>query len=387
MNPQHTAVTSTPAVIPDISAVPVPTSTPPSVPHNWLDSLVQTYVPQQAQSIFNTLNVVSIAGNSLTRILSAILLAGVGYVAFPFLWRRVVQSVETAVKHTPITFDDLLVEQLKKIHPRVFVLLALVLGASVLVLPAGWYSTLLGAVIAVLAIQFAAVLQPLVEPLIRSVPLLDTPDMKAITTRLVVFGKTALWAVAGMFSLSSLGFSISPLLGSLGVLGLGGALAFQQMIPGAVKALGFHFSKPFKVGDKIAAGSHQGIVDEIDITTTKLKKGDGAFVDVPNEELMTAIVLPPDGPHIIEDTLHLLVKIANTQETFASLESGFKTQVFPTIADTTFTTIRFTDFKGDGVAVDVVYGVLAEKKVSARHEAITKTLAYLTSKNIAFSGM
>jgi small-conductance mechanosensitive channel len=350
-----------------------------------IESLIHAYVPPEVQSIFNTLNIVSIAGNSLTRILGAGLLTWVGYYAIPAIWLRIVASIEQAVKHTPITFDDLLVEQLKKINPRVFLLLALLLGLSTLVLPAGWYSLAAGAVFAVLAIQFAAILAPLVEPLIRSVPLLNKPDMKPITTRLIVFGKTALWAIAGMTSLSSLGMNISPLLGSLGVLGLGGALAFQQMIPGAVKALGFHFSKPFKVGDKIAAGNHAGFVEEIDITTTKLKKGDGSFVDVPNEELMTALVIPPDGPHFIEDTLKLLVKIANTPDAFAALESTVK-GAFSGIADTTFTSLRFADFKGDSVAVDVTYSVLAEKKAAARHEVVAKSLAALTAKGIVFSG-
>lgn len=351
-----------------------------------IESLITTYVPPEALSIFNTLNVVSIAGNSVTRILSALALGFIGYLAIPTLWLRIVASIEAAVKHTPITFDDLLVAQLRKINPRVFLLLAMLLGLSVLSLPAGWYSLAAGAVFAVLAIQFAAIAQPLIEPLVRSVPLLNKPDMKPITTRLIVFGKTALWGIAGMTSLSSLGINISPLLGSLGVLGLGGALAFQQMIPGAVKALGFHFSKPFAVGDRISAGNHAGFVEEIDITTTKIKKGDGSFVDVPNEELMTAIVIPPDGPHFLEDTLKLLVKIANTPDAFASLESTV-TGAFVGIADTTFTSLRFADFKGDSVAVDVTYSVLAEKKAVARHDVVAKTLAALTAKNISFSGV
>jgi small-conductance mechanosensitive channel len=152
-----------------------------------------------------------------------------------------------------------------------------------------------------------------------------------------------------------------------------------------LKIESFHFSKPFKVGDKISAGNHAGFVEEIDITTTKLKKGDGSFVDVPNEELMTALVIPPDGPHFIEDTLKLLVKIANTPDAFAALESTVK-GAFAGIADTTFTSLRFADFKGDSVAVDITYSVLAEKKAAARHEVVAKSLAALTAKSISFSG-
>ena len=111
-----------------------------------------------------------------------------------------------------------------------------------------------------------------------------------------------------------------------------------------MKALGFHFSKPFGIGDKISAGNHQGIVEEIDITTTKLKKDDGALVDVPNEQLMTAIVIPPDGPHFIEDSLKVLIKIANTGEAFADLENILKSAL-DGIPDVTWSSMRFADFR------------------------------------------
>lgn len=158
------------------------------------------------------------------------------------------------------------------------------------------------------------------------------------------------------------------------------------MIPGVIKTLGFHFSKSFGIGDKISAGNHQGIVEEIDITTTKIKKDDGKLVDIPNEELMTAIIIPPDGPHFIEDTLKLLVKIANSGDVFADFENTLK-GALAGIPDTTFTSMRFTDFKGDSIAVDLTYSVLTEKKSIARHTVVAKVLSTLNEKGISFGGM
>lgn len=40
------------------------------------------------------------------------------------------------------------------------------------------------------------------------------------------------------------------------------------------------------------------------------------MVDVSNEELMNAIIIPTDGPHFLEETLKILVKLNNTPEVF-----------------------------------------------------------------------
>lgn len=142
----------------------------------------------------------------------------IGYFFIPRIWARIVESIGVVTKRTELAFDDLLVEQLRKINPKIFLLLAILLGLSVLRLPGDSYQLAAGVVFALLALQFATILQPLIEPIIKSIPPLGRPDMKPIAARVIVFAKTALWGVAGIFSLSSVGVSVTPLLGSLGVL-------------------------------------------------------------------------------------------------------------------------------------------------------------------------
>lgn len=184
----------------------------------WIDALVQKYIPAELQPVYESINTISLYENSVGRIVLAVVLGLIGYFFIPRIWARIVESVGVVARRTELAFDDLLVEQLRKINPKIFLLLAILLGLSVLRLPGDSYQLAAGVVFALLALQFATILQPLIEPVIKSIPPLGRPDMKPIAARVIVFAKTALWGVAGIFSLSSVGVSVTPLLGSLGVL-------------------------------------------------------------------------------------------------------------------------------------------------------------------------
>jgi hypothetical protein len=183
-----------------------------------VNSIIQKFIPAEMQGILQQINTVSLYENSVGRILVALVLGVIGYFVIPKIWNRIVASIGLVAQRSALTFDDLLVVQLRKINPKIFSLLAILLGLSVLHLPGNTYELAAGVVSAVLALQFATLLQPLIEPIVKSLPPLGRPDMKPIATRLIVFVKTALWGVAGIFGLSSLGVSVTPLLGSLGVL-------------------------------------------------------------------------------------------------------------------------------------------------------------------------
>ena len=271
-----------------------------------------------------------------------------------------------------------------RFNKKIFLLIAIYFGMLSLNLPEYITLTMKSVVFALVAIQLAIIIGPLLEPLIKSIPTLNKPELKPITSRIIVFAKTALWVLVGIISLGALGVNTGPLLGSLGVLGLGGALAFQQMMPGFIKILSFHFSKNFSIGDKISAGTHQGVVEEIDISTTRIKKANGDMVEVKNEELMTAIVIPQDGPHMITDSIKIVLDMKNDLDTFANLENIFK-NILTQVADTVFEKVVFTDFKGAGVAVDMTYSVLLDKKIENKHAVLSRLIVELKNKNISFS--
>lgn len=185
---------------------------------SWIEKLIQKYIPAELQPVYESINTISLYENSVGRIVLAVVLGLIGYFFIPRIWARIVESIGVVARRTELAFDDLLVEQLRKINPKIFLLLAILLGLSVLRLPGDSYQLAAGVVFGLLTLQFATILQPLIEPIIKSIPPLGRPDMKPIAARVIVFAKTALWGIAGIFSLSSVGVSVTPLLGSLGVL-------------------------------------------------------------------------------------------------------------------------------------------------------------------------
>jgi small-conductance mechanosensitive channel len=381
MNSTNTLSTITPITLENIVSS-VPKSEAVASPIFGLESLV----PKEYLSYLGLLSNTNIFNNSLLSYLFALLVVVLAYVVLPLVWGRLTTYLVFVVNSAAPGSASLLKEQFGKFNRKVFLIIAVYIGAMTLNLPGIVMVTLKGVVFALIGVQVAIILGPLVEPLVRSIPVLNKPDMRPITSRVVVALKTGLWALVGIFSLGSLGVNTGPLLGGLGVLGLGGALAFQQMVPGFIKILSFHFSKNFSIGDKISAGVHQGVVEEIDISTTRIKKANGDQVDVKNEELMTAIVIPTDGPHLISESIKIILATENDAKIFSEVEDIFKVALGK-IADTKFEKMAFIDFKGSGVCVDLNYSVVLDKKIEARHALLSYLLSEFKSKNISFTGV
>lgn len=347
---------------------------------------VQSFLPEKYMGYFGFLNNTSVFNNTLLEYIFAVIAIMIAFAILPLLWILFSKYLNNIISAIKPDIKELLTIQLAKFNTKIFFIAAIYIGATTLNLPENIFLIIKGILLALIGIQIAIILGPLLDPIIRSIPALNKPELKPITTRIIAAAKTAMWAIVGLFSLSSLGVNTSPLLGALGVLGLGGALAFQNMMPGFIKILSFHFSKSFSIGDKISAGTHQGIVEEIDISTTKIKKNNGEVTDVKNEELITAIVIPSDGPHFISDTIKINLNIANEGFVFSDIENIFKS-CLQNVSDTNFEKVAFTEFKGSGVSCDLNYSVLIDKKIDNKHIIISKIITELKQKNIAFTGV
>lgn len=86
------------------------------------------------------------------------------------------------------------------------------------------------------------------------------------------------------------GYSITGLVASFGIVGLAISLAAQDT---AANVLGFTTiisDNPFQVGDYIIAGEVKGIVEEVGVRTTRVRKLDQSLVTVPNSTLTGAAV-------------------------------------------------------------------------------------------------
>jgi MscS family membrane protein len=78
---------------------------------------------------------------------------------------------------------------------------------------------------------------------------------------------------------------VSALLAGLGLGGLAFALAAQDTIKNLFGSLVIFTDKPFGLGDRINYDGHDGIIEEVGLRSTRLRRLDGHQVTIPNGEL------------------------------------------------------------------------------------------------------
>lgn len=90
--------------------------------------------------------------------------------------------------------------------------------------------------------------------------------------------------------MSTFGVDVTGIIAGLGVFGFAFAIAAQDTLGNMFGSATLFGSKPFQIGDFIKYGDVEGIVEEIGIRTTKIRKFDRHSVIVPNIHLAKGIV-------------------------------------------------------------------------------------------------
>lgn len=104
------------------------------------------------------------------------------------------------------------------------------------------------------------------------------PLLKSIVRYAVVFG-------GALVILSVLGFDIGPILIGLGGLGLVVGLAAQPVTTDLISGLFILFENLYLVGDYIETGSASGVVESIDVRTTRIRSPDGQLHLIRNGQI------------------------------------------------------------------------------------------------------
>lgn len=114
-----------------------------------------------------------------------------------------------------------------------------------------------------------------------------SPQAGLVLGRLVLYGGVAIIAVS---TLNELGFSLAPLLGAAGVLGIAIGFASQTSVSNVISGLFLIAERPFGVDDLIEVGGVTGRVLSIDSISVKLRTFDNKMVRIPNETLVKSQV-------------------------------------------------------------------------------------------------
>lgn len=101
--------------------------------------------------------------------------------------------------------------------------------------------------------------------------------------RLVFYGGMLIFIIA---ALQQLGFKLGVLLGAAGVFTVGVGFAAQTSLANLISGLFLLIERPFKIGDTIIAKGFTGVVESIDLLSTRLCTLENTLVRIPNENIM-----------------------------------------------------------------------------------------------------
>lgn len=112
----------------------------------------------------------------------------------------------------------------------------------------------------------------------------------------LVVARLSRWAVLFVGLMVSLAV-VSPGLGAgdlVQLLGIGSVaigFAFQDILQNFLAGILILLNEPFRIGDQIIVGSHEGTVEDVETRATTLKTYDGRRVVIPNGQLYTEAVV------------------------------------------------------------------------------------------------
>ena len=108
-----------------------------------------------------------------------------------------------------------------------------------------------------------------------------------IAGKLVFYPGAALLLVS---VLTELGYSLAPLLGAAGIVGIAVGFASQTSVSNVISGFFLIAERPFAVDDVIQVGNTIGRVLSIDTLSVKLRTPDNRFIRIPNETIIKSEV-------------------------------------------------------------------------------------------------
>jgi small-conductance mechanosensitive channel len=207
-------------------------------------------------------------------------------VVFKLLEKVLLARLSVLSRRTATDIDNALVEIVRSIHPRFYVIASVWVAPHVLVL-----STFAKAVIDAVAIvavgyQLAHSLQILINFITRKK--VDDPTQKSALHLIGSIAKIVLWVFALLVVLSNLGVNITSLVAGLGIGGIAVALAVQGILSDLFSSFSIYFDKPFEVGDFVVVGDIMGTVEKVGVKTTRIASLQGEEVVISNQDLTSA---------------------------------------------------------------------------------------------------
>lgn len=99
------------------------------------------------------------------------------------------------------------------------------------------------------------------------------------------------WAVLLVIVLEKLGVAVAPLIAGLGITGVVLGFAFQESLGSLAAGIMLAFNQPFKIGDAVIVGGHEGTVKQLDMMAVVIVTKDAHRVTIPNKQVWSSVIV------------------------------------------------------------------------------------------------
>jgi small-conductance mechanosensitive channel len=192
---------------------------------------------------------------------------------------------------TGTTWDDLVIDALRRTKGLFLLIVGLYAGTLFLTLDElvrGYaHGVLIIAVIVQAGLWVSAAIRFRLEDY-RKRRLKDDPSGVMTMAAIGFIAQIVLWVIVLLLVLDNAGVEVTPLVASLGVGGIAVALAVQNILGDLFASLSIVLDKPFVIGDFLIIGDYLGSVEYIGLKTTRLRSLSGEQIVFSNADLLSS---------------------------------------------------------------------------------------------------
>lgn len=204
---------------------------------------------------------------------------------------------------------------------------------------------------------------------------------KSAITIFIIFG--------ALLTAQSLGWDVKAFLAGLGIGGLAFALAAQDTIANLFGSVVVAIDQPFKVGETVQIGAHQGVVEDIGLRSTKIRTTAKALVVIPNKTVAAESVtnLSRFTQRRIDQMLGLTYD-AKPAQLEAIVEDIRKLITDTDGVEAKSVVVNFVSFGASSLDIQVIYLTITpdfQQHLKIRQEINLKIMKAIEARGLAFA--
>ncbi|MEQ8665173.1 MAG: mechanosensitive ion channel family protein [Rhodospirillales bacterium] len=195
--------------------------------------------------------------------------------------------------------------------------------------------------------------------------------------------KIILIVLLAIVTLGNFGISIAPIVALAGASAFGATLAIQGPLSNYGAGIGIIIGRPFVIGDTIAVGSANGVVEKIGLGATILSGEDGEVITIPNKEIVGRVIVNSDQRRVVETKIAIRQtdKAGKAVDSIRDALSGIKDISSGDVAPQ----VGIHDFTYGGVVIGARFWVPSKRYYQTRYAVNRAILDTLRSLGITLA--